>query len=322
LKFLIVIGRALLGLAGLATFGLCVLALAAPLHWLLALVGAWDRLVLVIGFLGLLALLVARWKVLAVLQGGAVLALLFLNFRVPTELVATQHGSQSPPALQRLVWANVHDNRAALRALASLPEVRDAGVVGLGEVPGEADLYALFPSVERIGPAAARSPTWGVETLGCRIIPAPELSIRPNRLFGLKAACPRFTLFVLHLQNPTRGRGEGLRQRDLELQTLARAVSRTEGPVVVMGDFNTTPSALPLYHLLHDADLKRVGCGGPVAGTWRPIRWARTAWDAIPGLKVTIDHILVRNVEVAACTVGPDIGSDHFPLIVTLANPR
>lgn len=318
MRFLIAIGRALLGLAGLATFGLSVLALAAPMHWLLALVGAWDRLVLVIGFLGLLALWIARWKVLAVLQGMAVLALLFLNLRVPTELVATRHEAVSPAASQRLVWANVHDNRAALRALASLPEVRAAGVIGLGEVPGESDLAALFPSVTPVGPAQPRSATWGVETLGCRIIPAPELSIRPGRHFGLKAACPGFVLIVLHLQNPTRGRGEGLRQRDLELQALTQAVAQIEGPVVVMGDFNTTPSALPLYHMLRETGLKRVACGGAVAGTWRPIRWARTMMDDIPGLKVTIDHLLVRHVEVAACSVGPDIGSDHFPLIVTL----
>ena len=121
-----------------------------------------------------------------------------------------------------------------------------------------------------------------------------------------------------HLQNPTRGRGEGLRQRDLELQALTQAVAQIEGPVVVMGDFNTTPSALPLYHMLQETGLKRVACGGAVAGTWRPIRWARTVMDDIPGLKVTIDHLLVRHVEVAACSVGPDIGSDHFPLIVTL----
>ena len=93
-------------------------------------------------------------------------------------------------------------------------------------------------------------------------------------------------------------------------------------PAIVMGDFNTTPSALPLYKLLETANLKRAACGGPVAGTWRPIDWSGTTMDQIPGLKVTIDHILVRDLDVQACHVGPDIGSDHFPLIVTITQPN
>jgi endonuclease/exonuclease/phosphatase (EEP) superfamily protein YafD len=129
-------------------------------------------------------------------------------------------------------------------------------------------------------------------------------------------------LFVLHLQNPTRGRGEGLRIRNLELGVLAKTVAKEPGPVLVMGDFNTTPSALPMYKLLQTANLKRVACGGPLAGTWRPVDWSGTTLDKLPVLKVTIDHILVRDLDVQACNVGPDIGSDHFPLIVTITQPK
>jgi endonuclease/exonuclease/phosphatase (EEP) superfamily protein YafD len=89
-----------------------------------------------------------------------------------------------------------------------------------------------------------------------------------------------------------------------------------------MGDFNTTPSALPFYRLLKATNLKRVACGGPNAGTWRPIFWSETTMDKIPSLRVTIDHILVRDLDVQACHVGPDVGSDHFPLIVTITQPN
>jgi endonuclease/exonuclease/phosphatase (EEP) superfamily protein YafD len=44
--------------------------------------------------------------------------------------------------------------------------------------------------------------------------------------------------------------------------------------------------------------------------------------DKIPSLRVTIDHILVRDLDVQACHVGPDVGSDHFPLIVTITQPN
>jgi endonuclease/exonuclease/phosphatase (EEP) superfamily protein YafD len=315
--------RLALGLVGLATLGLCGLALAAPFHWILALFGAWDRLILVFGLVGLTAFWLGKWRVLAVLQGVAVLALLFFNVRVPTLYppLSPQQGDATREMV--LAWANIHDNRLALKSLSLIPEVKKAKVIGLGEVPAYSNLQALFPSAQHLELASPSKETWGVETLGCRVVrPNGELAVWAGRNFGLKARCDGFTLFVLHLQNPTRGRGQGLTVRNLELQVLAAAVAKEPGPVLVMGDFNTTPSALPFYQLLKTANLKRVACGGPVAGTWRPIDWSGTAFDKIPGLKVTIDHILVRDIEVRACEVGSDVGSDHFPLIVTITEPN
>lgn len=303
--------------------GLCGLALAAPFHWILALFGAWDRLIIVFGLVGLVAFWLGKWRVMTVLQGVAVLALLFFNVRVPTDYAPLFPAKSDTAREFVLAWANIHDNRSALKRLALLPEVKKAKAIGLGEVPGSSNLRELFPSVEHPELAAPSKETWGVETLGCRVVkPTGDLSVWENRNFGIRARCNGFTLFVLHLQNPTRGRGNGLRLRNLELSILAETVAKEPGPVLVMGDFNTTPSALPFYNLLKTANLQRVACGGLVAGTWRPIDWSGTAMDKIPGLKVTIDHVLVRDLEVQACKVGPDVGSDHFPLIVTITQPN
>jgi hypothetical protein len=323
LTILIWIVRLALGLVGLATLGLSGLALAAPFHWILALVGAWDQLIILFGIVGLGAFWLGKWRVMTVLQGVALLALLFLNVRVPT-VYAPLFPKKSDPSRQYVMaWANIHDNRLALKSLALLPEVKKAKAIGLGEVPEFSNLQELFPAADQLESATQSKETWGVETMGCRVEkPNGDLSVWQGRNFGLKARCDGFTLFVLHLQNPTRGRGAGLRIRNLELGVLAETVAKEPGPVLVMGDFNTTPSALPLYKLLQTANLKRVACGGPVAGTWRPIDWRGTAMDKIPGLKVTIDHILVRDLDVQACQVGPDIGSDHFPLIVTITQPN
>ena len=322
MTILVWIVRLVLGLIGLATLGLCGLALAAPFHWILALFGAWDRLIFVFGLVGLAAFWLGKWRVMAGLQAVVLVAILFFNLRVPTIYPSISLSDQESAKGQSLVWANIHDNRSALTSLALFPEVKRAKVIGLGEVPSYSNLKELFPSVPNLDLATASKQTWGVETIGCKVVTDyQELTIRPGRHFGLKARCEGFTLFVLHLQNPTRGRGEGLRMRNQELLSLAGAVANEAGPIVVMGDFNTTPSALPFYDLLHTAGLKRVACGGPVAGTWRPIDWSGTALDKVPGLKVTIDHVLVRDVDVLSCDVGPDVGSDHFPLFVTIAKP-
>lgn len=315
--------RLALGLVGLVTLGLCGLALAAPFHWILALFGAWDRLIIAFGLVGLGAFWLGKWRTMAVLQGVAVLALLFFNLRVPTDYPPLFPRQDDPTRRFVLAWANIHDNRLALKSLALLPEVKEAKAIGLGEVPEFANLRDLFPGVGHLELAPPSKETWGVETLGCRLVEsADDLSLWQGRNFGLKARCDGFTLFVLHLQNPTRSRGSGLWIRNLELDVLAKTVAKEPGPILVMGDFNTTPSALPFYKLLQTAKLKRVACGGPVAGTWRPVTWSGTIVDKIPGLKVTIDHILVRDLDVRACKVGPDVGSDHFPLIVTLTQPK
>ena len=303
--------------------GLCSLALAAPFHWILALFGAWDRLIIIFGIVGLGAFWLGKWRVMTVLQGVAVLALLFLNVRVPTDYAPLFPEKSDPSREIVLAWANIHDSHLALKSLALLPEVKKAKAIGLGEVPEFSNLRELFPAVDEPESAIPSKETWGVETLGCRVEkPNGDLSVWQGRNFGLKARCDGFTLFVLHLQNPTRSRGGGLRVRNLELAVLAETVAKEPGPVLVMGDFNTTPSALPFFKLLQTANLKRVSCGGLVAGTWRPIDWSGTTMDQIPGFKVTIDHILVRDLEVQACHVGPDIGSDHFPLIVTITQPN
>jgi hypothetical protein len=323
LTILVWIIRIALGLVGLATLGLCGLALAAPFHWILALFGAWDRLIIVFGIVGLGAFWLGKWRVMTVLQGVAVLALLFFNVRVPTDYSTLFPKKSDPSREYVMAWANIHDNRSALKSLALLPEVKKAKAIGLGEVPEFSNLQELFPAANQRESAIPSSETWGVETLGCRVEkPNGDLSVWQGRNFGLKARCGGFTLFVLHLQNPTRGRGEGLRIRNLELAILAETVAKEPGPVLVMGDFNTTPSALPFYRLLKAANLNRVACGGPNPGTWRPIDWSGTTMDRIPGLRVTIDHILVRDLDVQACEVGPDIGSDHFPLIVTITQPN
>ena len=323
MTILVWIIRLALGLVGLASLGLCALALAAPFYWILALFGAWDSLIIVFGIVGFGAFWLGKWRVMTVLQGVAVLVLLFFNMGVPTDYPPLFPKERDPSREFVLAWANIHDNRSALERLALLPEVKKAKAIGLGEVPAFSNLQELFPSVDQSESATLSKETWGVETLGCRVEkPNGDLSVREGRNFGLKARCDGFTLFVLHLQNPTRGRGEGLRIRNLELGVLAKTVAKEPGPVLVMGDFNTTPSALPMYKLLQTANLKRVACGGPLAGTWRPVDWSGTTLDKIPVLKVTIDHVMVRDLDVQACHVGPDIGSDHFPLIVTITQPK
>ena len=102
----------------------------------------------------------------------------------------------------------------------------------------------------------------------------------------------------------------GLLRRDSgkHLGAVADSLAKLEGPVILLGDFNTTPWSPAYRKLVADTELGSAS-GGRIA-TW-PV------WMA--PLRVPIDHILVRGpVTVLEAERGPDLGSDHFPVLVTL----
>lgn len=81
---------------------------------------------------------------------------------------------------------------------------------------------------------------------------------------------------------------------------------------VVVGDFNATPWARPFRSLLRVGDLANSQRGFGVAPTWEVGRIF-----ALP-----IDHLVhTDDLVVTERVVGPDLGSDHRPLLVEVA-PR
>jgi len=97
------------------------------------------------------------------------------------------------------------------------------------------------------------------------------------------------------------------RARDDYLEHMAQRVARLDGPRLMAGDFNTTPWARS-YRALTD--------GTGLRGSAR----ARASWPTfLPVPVVPIDHVLVsQELAVAAQSRGPDLGSDHYPIIVEL----
>jgi endonuclease/exonuclease/phosphatase (EEP) superfamily protein YafD len=98
---------------------------------------------------------------------------------------------------------------------------------------------------------------------------------------------------------------------------LARAPAR---PLIVLGDFNTVPWASWARTGLTSAGLEETRLPALPAGTW-PARLHQVG-VAFPLPFVPLDGIFVKNGPVPlAWNVGPDVGSDHRPLMVTLALP-
>lgn len=102
-----------------------------------------------------------------------------------------------------------------------------------------------------------------------------------------------------------------LRAQFTQLSELADIVRKLDGPRIVLGDFNATPSSRMLGTFEQRSSLRRLD-------SWLP------TWPAnlqIPQL--AIDHIFaspdVKSVEKVR--IGNNAGSDHFPLVVRVAVP-
>ena len=120
-----------------------------------------------------------------------------------------------------------------------------------------------------------------------------------------------FTLVATH---PLAPQAQGLaRGRDRQLRAIADFVAIAPLPCIVAGDLNTTPWSAAFRDLVARSGLRDTALGRGVQGTWNARLWAP---------RIPIDHVLAPpTVEVLHRAVGPDVGSDHFPLEVRLRLP-
>jgi endonuclease/exonuclease/phosphatase (EEP) superfamily protein YafD len=112
---------------------------------------------------------------------------------------------------------------------------------------------------------------------------------------------------VTHVHTPFAGD-----RRTRQLHALAVELRNLGKPAAVCGDFNAAPWSHSIYELAQNADLRSTYGRFGLAATW-PADGSRL-------FRVPLDNCLVNeSVAVADRRVGPDIGSDHLPLIVDLA---
>jgi endonuclease/exonuclease/phosphatase (EEP) superfamily protein YafD len=94
--------------------------------------------------------------------------------------------------------------------------------------------------------------------------------------------------------------------RDQLFQQLAKRVRQETGPVIVAGDFNATPWSHSMRPLAA-AGLRDTQLGHGFSATWQ---------RRIPILAIPIDLLLVAgDLAATARWTGPDLGSDHRPII-------
>ncbi len=115
-----------------------------------------------------------------------------------------------------------------------------------------------------------------------------------------------FILIGTHPLSPVGARRS--RTRDRQFAWLADHVQHLDEPVLVVGDMNATPWSAGL----------RMARAGRLGFRSLDAPWAPT-WHARSPLAIPIDHALcTAPLVVSRRSVGPDVGSDHRPLDVTI----
>lgn len=97
--------------------------------------------------------------------------------------------------------------------------------------------------------------------------------------------------------------------RRLALSSAAETMAKEQGPRILAGDLNCTPFSSYFQLLLDTSGLRDSALGHGLPSTWQPL----------PPLGLPIDHILVSNHwEITRRIIGPALGSDHRPVLLTL----
>ena len=271
--------------------------------------------------LGLLipaALLVRRWVILPPILLGTMLVLgPWMGLCLP--LGAARGGG---PLRLRILTCNLEGPHA--RGLPALIAAEAPDVVILEECP-TSWTARLLPG-----------PGWFMHRKG-ELLMASRLPIRefadhdpPGLRWGwsgigrivIETPVGAVDVYGVHLQTPRKGLNSMIRwklggvgelrenteQRRREAEAASRWVAGSDHPHIVAGDFNLTVEST-IYRDAWSSYLNAFSAAGLGFGPTKYTRW----------LGVRIDHILGGpGWGARACWVGPDIGSDHRPVIADL----
>lgn len=116
-------------------------------------------------------------------------------------------------------------------------------------------------------------------------------------------------IYAIHLKSPTTP--ERFKIRNNTLSMIKKDVNNIENSyVILLGDFNMTPYSYYFKKFEKEINLRDSRKGFGIQATWPTF---------FPILRIPIDHCFAsENIEIIDRIIGDSIGSDHFPVILTI----
>jgi endonuclease/exonuclease/phosphatase (EEP) superfamily protein YafD len=258
-----------------------------------------------------LAAAIPRRKKLAVAMGvlALVQALPMCRVWLPNPVRADSSSDRI-----KIVMANVLADNYDYERLAALIEREQPDIIGLVEInrrwlDGLERLREQYPYQMNLPAGTRGMALWfrrPPESMDRpeQLVPEGNPLIHATFLLGGKLR----HLWLVHPTNPLGHRGRRLSNR--ELAAIARRVADTGGSRLVVGDLNRTDGSPHFRSFERACGLRDSRLGFGREATW-PV------WSPY---RIAIDHaFLSADLAVVSRRVGPDIGSDHFPLILEIS---
>lgn len=234
-------------------------------------------------------------------------ALLVLLFRLPP---APPPPASTPVFRAMLINVNSYSGNPAAVGAAITQASPDFLVL---EEISDRWLHALAPALETypFRKTAPRHDNFGIGLFSrhpiesARIVPFGLMDI-PSIFAESRIGTRRLAIVATHPMPP----GDALlaEERNRHLDWIAGEITSLPGPVLLLGDLNTTPWSPVYRRFARNCGLKNSAQGRSIRPTWPAF---------LPLLWIPLDHVMHSpGIAIHAHQVGPDVGSDHLPVRV------
>jgi len=224
--------------------------------------------------------------------------------------------TEAPAARLRILQANILTSNTNAPALLALIADERPDVIVLQEpdawwlrqlapLTNSYPVFAALPRDDNFGAAIYCTSN----ALSAEIFLLNDPEAAPSALARIASGGKTLTVVGTHALAPyNRYMWLGRNSFSLELATKLRAI---KGPLVVTGDFNNTPWSAHFRAFLQASGLHDSAQGRGALPTWPA---------SAPLVRIPLDHCF-HNAEVLilAKRPGPDIGSDHLPLLIDVS---
>jgi len=215
----------------------------------------------------------------------------------------------------RVLVLNVHTENSSFEQVRRLIAAERPDVIGLVEVDRRW-IDALAPALTSYSGRIEepRSDNFGIAFYARGDVDGKVLELAsplPNVIADVSVGASRFSVILTHPLPPMSG--AAVQQQQAQFDAVAAQARAAARPALVMGDFNATPWSRPFVRLLERSGLCDSRAGFGVQTTFP---------SSSTLLQIPIDHLLAScSVGVRDRRIGPDVGSDHLPVIVDLVVP-
>ena len=311
------------GLVGVSAFGVVTASLvgaAGGWFWLFDLFSHYR-----LQYAALLGLLLVAAAALRAPLVAGVVALAFVVHLIP--LASLVWGPDQPAGTGqalRLVQFNAQIGNPDVAGAADWLLSQDADLIVVQEVDQRwADvLDRELTGMRRLdaGVATVRTDSFGMvvyvaddnDRIDVTLVDVVNIASIPAYLIEIDVGRPEVdSLLVVALHTlPPLGRAD-VEQAGRQFEWASDVLAGHEGPRVLIGDLNATRWSAPFRVLTAHTGLRDSAEGFGLRGTW-PSQLAFTGM-------IGIDHVLVSDqIRVDDRKVGPDLGSDHRPVVADL----